>query len=124
MKRSDFVHHLDLHRCTLVREGGNHPWCVNRSKNRRSSVPPHDEISDILARKICRDLDIQETPRPQPSGRKTRLFEICIDDDSPQELKDYVKRMRGSDYKPTPEDQVIFEKYAVEKTPDSGLPHP
>jgi hypothetical protein len=31
------------------------------AKNRRSAVPRHSEINDLLARKICKDLD---APKP------------------------------------------------------------
>jgi mRNA interferase HicA len=36
-------------------------WWSNPTKNRRSSVPRHAEVNDILARKICKDLEI---PKP------------------------------------------------------------
>ena len=58
MKRRDFVRHLSEHGCVLIREGGNHSWWGNPSKNKRSAVPRHNEINDHLARKICKDLDI------------------------------------------------------------------
>ena len=38
--------------------GGNHSWWSSPTKNRRSSVPRHTEVNDILARKICKDLAI------------------------------------------------------------------
>jgi mRNA interferase HicA len=58
MKRRELVRHLSHHGCVLIREGGNHSWWGNLSKNRRSAVPRHNEIKDLLARKICKDLDI------------------------------------------------------------------
>jgi len=58
MKRRELVRHLSKHGCLLIREGGNHSWWGNPSKNRRSAVPRHNEVKDILARKICKDLDI------------------------------------------------------------------
>jgi hypothetical protein len=33
---------------------------VNRKKQKTSTVPRHREINDHLAKKICRDLEIQE----------------------------------------------------------------
>jgi hypothetical protein len=33
-------------------------WWLNPFKNKRSAIPRHCEIRDLLARKICRDLDI------------------------------------------------------------------
>jgi mRNA interferase HicA len=58
MKRREFVRHLSEHGCVLIREGGNHSWWGNRTKNKRSAVPRHNEINDHLAKKICKDLDI------------------------------------------------------------------
>ncbi len=48
------------HGCELVREGGNHSWWGNPTNGRRSAVPRHSEVSDHLARKICRDLGIPD----------------------------------------------------------------
>ena len=58
MKRSAFLKWLRQHECELIREGGSHSWWGNPSRNLRSAVPRHNEISDQLARKICKDLDI------------------------------------------------------------------
>ncbi|HCO95945.1 MAG TPA: addiction module toxin, HicA family, partial [Phycisphaerales bacterium] len=35
-----------------------HSWWYNPSLNKRSAVPRHNEIVDILARKICKDLGV------------------------------------------------------------------
>ncbi|MGV3533685.1 MAG: type II toxin-antitoxin system HicA family toxin [Chthoniobacteraceae bacterium] len=59
MKRRAFVQHLQENGCYLVREGGSHSWWGNASTKRRSSVPRHSEINDILVRKICKDLEIR-----------------------------------------------------------------
>ncbi|MBL8891862.1 MAG: type II toxin-antitoxin system HicA family toxin [Planctomycetaceae bacterium] len=48
------------HGCEMVREGGNHSWWANPENRRRSAVPRHNEISDLLARKICRDPGIPD----------------------------------------------------------------
>jgi len=58
MKRADLLKHLRESGCVFVREGGRHSWWLNPAQNRRSSVPRHNEISDQLARKICKDLGI------------------------------------------------------------------
>ena len=58
MKRSKLVHHLTSHGCELLREGKRHSWWHNPAMNRRSAVPRHTEISDLLANKICKDLGI------------------------------------------------------------------
>ncbi|MBD3327232.1 addiction module toxin, HicA family [candidate division KSB3 bacterium] len=58
MKRSAFIKHLRTHGCSLLREGGKHSWWMNPDHNKRSAVPRHVEISDQLAKKICKDLGI------------------------------------------------------------------
>lgn len=58
MKREALLRYLRQHGCELVREGGRHSWWGNPETNRRSSVPRHNEIVDLLAVKICRDLGI------------------------------------------------------------------
>jgi mRNA interferase HicA len=58
MKRTDLLKHLRSHGCELLREGGRHSWWHNPEQNARSAIPRHSEISDILARKICKDLGV------------------------------------------------------------------
>jgi len=58
MKRADLIKHLRAHGCELLREGSRHSWWHNPELNKRSAVPRHNEISDILAKKICKDLGI------------------------------------------------------------------
>ena len=58
MKRTDLVRHLEANGCQLLREGGNHSVYINRKARKSSTVPRHREINEILARKICRDLEI------------------------------------------------------------------
>jgi predicted RNA binding protein YcfA (HicA-like mRNA interferase family) len=53
MKRRDLVRHLE-------QQGGNHSVYVNREKRKTSTLPRHREVNDHLAKKICRDLEIQE----------------------------------------------------------------
>ncbi len=60
MKRHDLVRHLELHGCRLLRDKGKHSVYVNPANNKTSAVPRHREINDFLARKICRDLGIDE----------------------------------------------------------------
>jgi mRNA interferase HicA len=60
VKRVDLVRHLEQHGCELLREGANHSVFVNRADRKTSTVPRHREINDFLARKICRDLEIEE----------------------------------------------------------------
>jgi mRNA interferase HicA len=58
MKREELLRHLRAEGCELLREGGRHSWWHNPAQNRRSAVPRHTEINDILAKKICKDLGV------------------------------------------------------------------
>lgn len=59
MKRRKLLKHLRSHGCSLLREGGNHSWWHNPNENRRTAVPRHTEIRDLMAKKICKDLGIE-----------------------------------------------------------------
>ena len=58
MKRVDLLRHLSHHGCELLREGGRHSLYVNRATRKASAIPRHREINEILALKICKDLDV------------------------------------------------------------------
>ena len=58
MKRRDLVRHLQANGCELLREGGRHSVFVNRANRKVSTVPRPNEIKNVLALKICRDLEI------------------------------------------------------------------
>lgn len=58
MKRVDLLRHLAQHGCELLREGGRHSLYINRATGKASAVPRHREINDILALKVCRDLEV------------------------------------------------------------------
>jgi len=58
VKRIDLTRHLEAHGCQLLREGGSHSVYVNRTAGKTSTIPRHREINDLLARKICRDLEV------------------------------------------------------------------
>jgi mRNA interferase HicA len=60
VKRRELIRHLEQHGCQLLREGGRHSMYVNPRPKKVSAVPRHTEINSILARKICRDLEIPE----------------------------------------------------------------
>ena len=60
MKRIDLIHYLLNKNCTLAREGAKHSIFINIAKRKVSTVPRHNEIEKFLARKICKDLDIEE----------------------------------------------------------------
>jgi predicted RNA binding protein YcfA (HicA-like mRNA interferase family) len=60
MKRLELIRHLASHGCEFLREGGSHTIYVNRSAQRSTAIPRHREINDLLARKICRDLQVPD----------------------------------------------------------------
>jgi len=58
MKRNKLLKYLRQNDCFLLREGGNHSWWINPAQNKRSAIPRHNEINDILVNKICKDLGV------------------------------------------------------------------
>ena len=58
MKRTDLLRYLSKHGCELLREGGRHSLYVNRATGKASAVPRHREINELLALKICKDLEV------------------------------------------------------------------
>ena len=60
MKRGDLLRHLRRYGCYLKREGASHSlWC-NQRTGAIEAVPRHTEVSNTLARKICRNLSVPE----------------------------------------------------------------
>ena len=59
MKKLDLEKHLKDNNCYLYREGGNHAIWKNRNNNKLSSVPRHGELSNILCKIICKQLEIE-----------------------------------------------------------------
>ncbi len=59
MKRRDFIRYLESNHCYLFREGSRHSVFVNSTNNKTSTVPRHSEIDNYLAKKICKDLNIE-----------------------------------------------------------------
>ncbi|MBI3823864.1 MAG: type II toxin-antitoxin system HicA family toxin [Planctomycetes bacterium] len=62
MKRRKLLQHLQRHGCTF-KEGRRHTRVFNPINRRWSAVPRHPEIDSMLARGICKQLDL-----PSPSG--------------------------------------------------------
>ncbi|PIU23272.1 MAG: addiction module toxin, HicA family [Chloroflexi bacterium CG08_land_8_20_14_0_20_45_12] len=58
MKRRDLVNHLTREGCIFQREGSKHSVYLNPENGHIATVPRHREIEILLARKICRQLDI------------------------------------------------------------------
>lgn len=54
MKRKELLKYLTKNGCEFLREGGNHSWWWNPEQNKRSSIPRHSEINDILAKKYVK----------------------------------------------------------------------
>jgi len=64
MKRTDLLRHLRIHGCYLKREGGSHSiWMTGETQ----AIPRHIEISNVLARSICRGLSVPELSESQVS---------------------------------------------------------
>lgn len=60
MKREALLKHLRKHGCYLKREGRSHSlWC-NPLNGKVEAIPRHVEIPNMLAKKICRGLEIKE----------------------------------------------------------------
>ncbi len=58
MKRQALLKQLRLHGCYLKREGRRHSlWC-NPQTGHIEAVPRHTEVSDKLAKKICKALEV------------------------------------------------------------------
>lgn len=60
MKRRDLLRWLEQQGCRLLREGGRHSIWHDPTTLRKSAVPRHTEIDERLAKKVCRDLGIEE----------------------------------------------------------------
>ena len=61
MKRIQLIRHLKKHGCNFLREGAKHSLWGNAELGTRAAVPRHTEIDNVLAREICKELEI---PRP------------------------------------------------------------
>lgn len=59
MKREHLLKHLRAQGCELLREGARHSWWHHPQNHKRSAIPRHKEITDNLARKICKDLGVK-----------------------------------------------------------------
>jgi predicted RNA binding protein YcfA (HicA-like mRNA interferase family) len=59
VKRRDFIDHLKKEGCVFHREGAGHSVFLNPENGHVATVPRHREIEVLLAKKICRQLDIR-----------------------------------------------------------------
>ena len=60
MKRLKLLKHLQENNCELLREGGSHSIYININNGNKSPVPRHPDIKEIMALKICKELDINK----------------------------------------------------------------
>jgi mRNA interferase HicA len=61
MKRRELIRHLERFGCALLDEGAKDSRYINLADpTRRSTVPRHTEIADLLARKIYRQLGVPD----------------------------------------------------------------
>lgn len=60
MKRNEFIRYLSSYNCQLYREGGNYSVFRNTINNKQTAVPRHSELSDLLCKKICKQLEIPD----------------------------------------------------------------
>jgi hypothetical protein len=63
MKTGALLRFLRMHGCYLKREGAAHSLWANPNTGGVEAIPRHTEISDVLARKICRGLGVPEIGR-------------------------------------------------------------
>jgi len=63
VKRGTLLSHLRQHGCYLKREGKAHSLWANPNTGAVEAVPRHTEVSNKLARKICRNLSVPEVGR-------------------------------------------------------------
>ena len=63
MKRSSLLQHLRRHGCSLKREGAAHSLWMNPQTGAIEAIPRHNEISNRLARKICKGLSVPDLGR-------------------------------------------------------------
>jgi mRNA interferase HicA len=59
MKRIELIRHLSKQGCELLREGGRHSIWKNIQTGDMSAIPRHNEIKELMAQKICKDLGIK-----------------------------------------------------------------
>ena len=60
MKRHELINHLKNQGCRLEREGARHTIYCNPANDAKAPVPRHAEIDNRLARKICKELGIDD----------------------------------------------------------------
>ena len=59
MKRNQFIRYLQENNCRLKREGSGHSIFMNALTRKKSAVPRHTELGDLLCNEICKQLGIE-----------------------------------------------------------------
>jgi mRNA interferase HicA len=60
VKQRELLRHLRKNGCHLKRQGREHELWINPRTGWIEAVPRHAELSDHLARRVCRNLSIPE----------------------------------------------------------------
>lgn len=63
MKRFALIKHLEKNGCYLIREGANHAIYINPINNKQTAVGRHQELDNLLCKKICKQLEVPEVGR-------------------------------------------------------------
>ena len=58
MKRSQLIKYLHHNACIFEREGSGHTIYKNLTAGKRTAIPRHAEIKDIVCNEICKQLGI------------------------------------------------------------------
>ncbi|KAA5544226.1 type II toxin-antitoxin system HicA family toxin [Adhaeribacter rhizoryzae] len=61
MKRNKFIKHLNDNNCILHRNGSKHDVFINILTKKKTTVPRHADVDDLLCDTICKQLSI---PKP------------------------------------------------------------
>ena len=69
MKRVDLIRHIEASGCAFLREGGRHTVYVNPTARKVSTVPRHRETNEFMAKKICRELEIDEPDKEKKPAK-------------------------------------------------------
>ncbi|MBC8349057.1 MAG: type II toxin-antitoxin system HicA family toxin [Verrucomicrobia bacterium] len=58
MKRKELLRYLSSQSCELLREGSRHSIWWRPDNRSKSAVPRHNEVRDLLVKRICKDLEV------------------------------------------------------------------
>ncbi|RLD09139.1 MAG: addiction module toxin, HicA family [Chlamydiae bacterium] len=58
MKRGKFIRLLIKSKCVLLRHGNRHDVYINKLNGKKSVVPRHPEIKELLVKEIMKQLEI------------------------------------------------------------------